>query len=178
MCNRLVDIWCWSLIESTLSLFSNLFQLLDRTCFKTFDIFKIVSCDPNWNWKPNCPKLLVVVLALIKVGPLLMVFHQGMQNLCKTVNISFGLYGTRTGIEPGKWYFSKIRCFLQSLPFTQSKAAGRWVTFLFFLTFDHLTLESPFGKFPQSLLENKFLTGFKYYLVILTVYHAHSNAKK
>ena len=51
MCNRLVDIWCWSLIESTLSLFSNLFQLLDRTCFKTFDIFKIVSYDPKLKLK-------------------------------------------------------------------------------------------------------------------------------
>ena len=130
MCNRLVDMWCWSSIESTLALFSNLFQLLDRTCFKTFDIFKFVSYDPNWNWKLNCPKLLVVVLALIKVGPLLIVFHQGMQNLCKTVNISFGLYSTRTRIEQDKRFSPRIRCFLKNL---QSEVADHWAELFFHL---------------------------------------------
>ena len=90
---------------------------------KLLTFSKLWATTPNWNWKLNCPKLLVVVLALIKVGPLLIVFHQGMQNLCKTVNISFGLYGTRTGIEPGKWYFSKIKCFLQSLHRVKQLAA-------------------------------------------------------
>ena len=161
MCNRLVDIWCWSSIESTLSLFSNLFQLLDRTCFKTFDIFKIVSCDQNWNWKLNCPKLLVVVLALIKVGPLLIVFHQGMQNLCKTVNISFGLYGTKTRAS-GIVLRSDILFSLQS------EAADRWVIF-FCVTFYHLTLESPSDKFPQLFCREHQLrsTGIRYYLAIL-----------